>query len=119
MSETIYLLAGDKKGILFDSIEDACEELIRYAAYECQHPAAQNTGWLGLFKIEAYEDSPSPYNMNGGNVEIEWDDDEREYAYGLRAIKDEYYDEEHEEDETLMRIEFSRDGYDIYRICDA
>lgn len=119
MSETIYLLAGDKKGILFDYIEDACEELIRYAAYECQHPSAKNTGWLGLFKIEAYEDSPSLYDMNGRDVEIEWADDNLEYACCLRAIKDEDYDEEHEEDETLMRIEFSRDRYDICRICES
>lgn len=115
----IYLLAGDSKGILFDSIEDACENLIQYAAHECQHPLSKNSGWLGLFKIYAFEDSADPYDMNGSDVEIEWDDESGCYDYGLRAIKDEDYDECHDEDETLMRIELSNDEYDIDGICES
>lgn len=118
MSETIYLLAGNEKGILFDSIEDACEELIRFAACEYQHPIAKNSGYLGLFKIEAHLGALSLYDLNGSNVEIEWADDAREYAFCLRAIKDEDYDEEHENDDTLMRIELSRDEYSVDVICD-
>lgn len=115
----IYLLAGDSNGILFDSIEDACESLIKYAACACEHPISKYSGWLGLFKIYAFEDSADPYDMNGSEVEIEWDNGSGYHYYGLRAIKDEDYDECHDEDDALMRIELSKDEYDIDRICES